>query len=329
MTVATASATEHPHPNDDLYSGTWKPAKLVPLRHPWRWVAVAVELVLLAMLFHAIFTQPAFQWSVVGKYLFDSSILKGVVVTIELTAVAMVAAIVLGIGLALMRLSENPVLRVSSLLYITFFRGTPALVQILFWFNLAALFPRLGIGIPFGPEFVSGSANSFVTPFLAAILGLGLQEAAFMAEIIRGGVLGVDSGQTEAIKALGISRAQGLRKVILPQAMRIIVPPTGNEVIGMLKYTSLASVIAASELLQSAQTIYTRTFQIIPLLIVASIWYVFMTTVLTMLQRVVERRFSRGATRSSATTPKQRGLMDQIGRNLVLGRARRAADVRS
>src|SRR3954447_6120211 len=219
MTAALPATEQH----DELYTGAWKPEKLVPLRHPWRWVAVAVELVLVAMLIHAVFSQPAFQWSVVGKYLFDSSILKGVVVTIELTVVAMAVAAALGVGLALMRLSENPVLRNSALLYITFFRGTPALVQILFWFNLAALFPRLGIGIPFGPEFISGSANSFVTPFLAAILGLGLQEAAFMAEIVRGGILGVDSGQTEAMKALGISRAQGLRKVILPQAMRIIV----------------------------------------------------------------------------------------------------------
>jgi len=208
-----------------------------------------------------------------------------------------------------MRFSPNPLVKWASLTYVWFFRGTPVLVQLLFIFNISALLPRLSLGIPWGPEFVSGSANSFVTAFVAALLGLGLNEGAYMAEIVRGGILSVDHGQSEAAAALGMRRSLAMRLVVLPQAMRVIIPPTGNEIIGMLKTTSIVSVIALPELLCSTQIIYARTYQVIPLLIVACIWYLIMTSILTVIQVRLERRFARGgrntgvAVRGSTPTP--------------------------
>jgi polar amino acid transport system permease protein len=219
--------------------------------------------------------------------------LKGVLTTVELTAIAMVGGVVLGTVLAVLRQSEDPWLRACSGAYIWFFRGTPLLVQLIFWFNLGALYPRLSIGIPYGPAIFSQSSNS-ITPLAAAILGLGLNEAAYMAEIVRGGILAVGRGQGEAGLAIGMRRRQTLVRIVLPQAMRVIVPATGNQVIGMLKTTSLVSVIALPELLYSAQVIYSRTFQTIPLLLVACLWYLAVTTVLTFAQRRLERRLERG-----------------------------------
>jgi polar amino acid transport system permease protein len=295
--------------------------RVVRTKHPGRWIAVGVELLLLAMAAHAAFTQPNFRWDVVGHYLVDHSIMAGLVMTIELTISAMFIGIVLGGILAVMRLSDNPVLSRSAQVYIWFFRGTPALVQILFWFNLAALFPTLGIGIPFGPEFITASPNTFMTPFLAANLGLGLNQGAYMAEIVRAGILGIDPGQAEAASALGLRRSQTLRKIVLPQAMRSIIPPTSNETIGMLKYTSLASVIAVTEVLQSAQLIYQRTFEIIPLLIVASIWYLVLTTLLTFLQQALEKRFGRGTTQVEQAG----GLRKAVWKSIA-GRRQRALE---
>ena len=273
-------------------------ARMVQRRHPLRWIAAGVVLLLIAVVAQAVVTNPNFGWSLVGQYLFDKEILSGLGVTIELTLTVMVIAIGLGVVLALMRLSENPLLRSAAAAYVWAFRGVPTLVQIIFWFNLGALFPIVGFGIPFGPELISGSANNFVTPLVAANLGLGLCEAAYMAEIVRSGVLGVDAGQMEAASAVGLTRMQTMRVIVLPQAMRIIIPPTGNEVIGMLKYTSLASVISVTELLQSSQNIYQRNFETIPLLVVASIWYLVLTTLLTIGQRFVERRLGRGVGRA-------------------------------
>jgi polar amino acid transport system permease protein len=217
----------------------------------------------------------------------------------------MAIGIVLGIILAVMRMSKNPILSGVSAAYIWFFRGTPLLVQLIFWYNLAALLPRLGIGIPFGPQFVSASVNTLIAPITAAMLGLGLCEGAYMSEIVRAGMLSVGKGQVEAAQSLGMTQGQTLRKIVLPQAMRIIVPPTGNQVIGMLKGTSLVSVLAIAELLYSAQIIYARTYQTIPLLIVASLWYLVMTTVLSVGQHFLERKFGRGY-RSSIRKGRQR-----------------------
>jgi polar amino acid transport system permease protein len=289
-------------------AGSSRPAAFtaVPLRHPGRWLAIGVVAVLAAMLVNTILTNPRFEWSVVGEYFASETLLLGLRLTLVLTVIVMVGGIVLGILLAVMRLSPNPVLSGAAGAYIWLFRGTPVLVQLIFWFNLAALYPRLSVGIPFGPEFAVLDANAFITPFMAAVLGLGLNEAAYMAEIVRAGIQSVDEGQTEAASALGMRRMLTMRRIVLPQAMRVIIPPTGNETISMLKTTSLVSVISVGDLLYSAQIIYSRTFQTIPLLIAASIWYLLVTTVLTFVQSGVERRFSRGSSRGTPLSPWQR-----------------------
>jgi polar amino acid transport system permease protein len=266
----------------------------VPLARPGRRAAAVVVALLLVWFVSIIFNNPNFQWKVVGKYLFSKEILDGVKLTIELTVSAMAIGVTLGGIAALMRLSDNTLLSRAATFYIVAFRGTPALVQLIFWYNLAALFPRITLGVPFfGPDFVSLNANAIITPVVAANLGLGLCEGAYMAEIVRAGIMSVDPGQREAGVALGLTRAQTMRRIILPQALRVIVPPTGNQIIGMLKLSSLASVISVTELLAAAGLIYTRTFETIPLLIVASLWYITLTSLLTLAQRVIERRLGR------------------------------------
>jgi polar amino acid transport system permease protein len=205
----------------------------------------------------------------------------------------MAVGIVLGTVLALGYGSRNPLLSWLSAGYIWFFRGTPVLVQLIFWYNMAALYPRYAIGLPFAEPIVSGSVNDIITPWTAAILALGLNEGAYMAEIVRAGLLSVGNGQREAARALGLRPWHLARCVVLPQAMRAIVPPTGNQMIGMLKGTSIVSIVSLSDLLYSAQTVYTRTFQTIPLLLVACIWYLVMTTLLTAGQSRIEAWFRR------------------------------------
>jgi polar amino acid transport system permease protein len=248
-----------------------------------------------------------FQWSVVRQYLFNHAILEGVRVTIELTIIGMLIGVVLGIVLAVMRLSGNPVMSSISWFYIWFFRGTPLLVQILFWSFAAALYPDVSISIPFGGASLwSESTNTLIPTMTAVILAFGLNEGAYMAEIVRAGIISVDEGQNEAASAIGMSQMQIMRRIVLPQAMRVIIPPTGNEVISMLKNTSLASVVAVGELLYAVQNIYSRTYQEIPLLIVACIWYLAMTSVLYVFQYYLERRYARGSLRNLPPTPIQR-----------------------
>jgi polar amino acid transport system permease protein len=205
-----------------------------------------------------------------------------------------------------MRLSPNPLVSGASWFYIYLFRGTPLLVQLLFWEFIAALYPTIAIGIPFGPAFIHANANTLITPFAAAILGLALNEGAYMAEIVRAGIISVGEGQTEAAMSLGMTRLQTMRRIVLPQAMRVIVPPTGNETISMLKNTSLVSVIGYAELLYEAQQIYAATYQTIPLLIVASIWYLVLTSVSYVGQYFIERRFGRGFSRAERVSMRAR-----------------------
>lgn len=267
------------------------------VKHPLRWIASAVLLVLVAQLAHMLATNPNLEWGVVGSY-FDAQIIgSGLLTTLELTVIAMAVGIVGGLLLAVGRRSENPLPRAVCAAYVWFFRGTPVLVQLIFWYNLSALLPRLSLGIPFGPSLIGGSTNAIISPLLAATLGLGLNEAAYMAEIVRGGLLAVDPGQIEAAEALGMGRARTLRRIVVPQAMRFIIPPTGSQVISMVKATSLVSVIALSDLLYTAQTIYNRTFQTIPLLVVVVLWYLVITSVLYVGQFFLERHYARGATR--------------------------------
>lgn len=244
-----------------------------------------IVVVLTGLLVANALTNPAFGWPVFAEYFFSKPILHGVVMTLVLTAISMFVAVALGTLLAIMRMSSNPILQSGSILFSWFFRGIPVLVQLIFWYNLALLIPNIG---PF-------PTNTVVTPFIAAILGLGLSMAAYMAEVVRGGILSVGAGQVEAIRSLGMTRAQGLRRVILPQAMRVVLPPMGNELIALLKWTSLASVIAVSEVMHESSLIYSRNFQVIPLLLVAAVWYLLVTTAFSFGQSYLEKHFGKGA----------------------------------
>ena len=278
--------------------------KAIPVRRPGRWIAAAIVAALAGSLVYSVATNSRFQWSVVRQYFFSSQVLHGLGVTLELTVIAMAIGIALGVALAVMRLSPNPLVAGASWVYIWFFRGTPVLVQLIFWFNIAALYPTVPL--------THTSTNSLITPLAAAILGLGLNEAAYMAEIVRAGIISVDEGQTQAAQSLGMTRLQTMRRIVLPQAMRVIIPPTGNETISMLKTSSLASVITVTELLLAAEIIYDRTYQTIPLLLVASIWYLIVTTVLSVGQFYLERYFGRGSTRAAPPT-----LLGRLRRNLL------------
>ncbi len=300
MTASELSSEERTGRPEDI--------KAVPVRRPGRWIAGAIVLVVAASIVRSIVTNKNFDWHLVGHYLFDSRILHGVVVTIELTAIAMAIGVVLGVLLAVMRVSPNPLVSGASWIYVWFFRGTPVLVQLLFWGFVAALFPKIDLGIPFGgPNLIHANANTLITPFAAAILGLGLNEGAYMSEIVRAGVISVDEGQTQAALSLGMTRLPILRHIVLPQAMRVIIPPTGNEIISMLKLTSLVVVLGGVyELLFETQQIYAVNFRPIPLLIVASIWYLVMTSVLYVGQFFIERRFGRGFSRTERASIRAR-----------------------
>jgi polar amino acid transport system permease protein len=280
--------------------------RAVPVRHVGRWVAGAIVLVVAVALVNSAATNSRFQWGVVGHYLFHRTILEGLEKTLELTVIAMAIGVVLGVLLAVMRLSPNRLVSGASWLYIWFFRGTPVLVQIFFWYYIAALYPMIDLGVPFGPAVVHINANTAVTPFIAGILALGLNEGAYMAEIVRAGIISVEEGQADAARSLGMTRLQTMRRIVLPQAMRVIIPPTGNETISMLKTSALLSTIAVAELLYSVNAIFSLNFKTIPLLIVASIWYLVCTSVLYVGQYYLERHYGRGAFREEALTPLQR-----------------------
>ncbi|MBV8041827.1 amino acid ABC transporter permease [Pluralibacter sp.] len=274
-------------------------AVVIPHTYWGRRVTACLLILLAAGVGYSVATNHRFEWNVVGQYLFHPDILSGMVVTIELTVLAMLIGIVGAVILALMRLSGNPVLVIASSAYTWLFRGTPQLVQIIFWGFLGALYPRIFLGIP-GTDivFFDAPTNAVIGAYVAALLGLGLNEAAYTSEIVRAGIQSVNSGQIEAAHSLGLTPSRALRKIVLPQAMRVVVPPLGNEVIGMLKTTSLVSIIAGRDLLTNTQAIYNNTYQVIPLLIVASIWYLAMTSVLSLVQIRLERKFAKGSRRS-------------------------------
>jgi polar amino acid transport system permease protein len=290
--------------------------KAIPVRHWGRWVGAAVVILLFLWLISSASKSRNIEWSLIPQYLFNGSILQGVANTLLLSVTAQVMGIVLGVLFAVMRQSENYVLRTVSSVYIWLFRGTPVLVQLLVWYNLALVFQTVTLKIPFVDWTIySTPMNSFMTPLMAALLGLGLNEGAYMAEIVRGGLLSVDEGQTEAAMALGMSRGLTLRRIVLPQAMRVIIPPTGNEFISMLKTSALAILVNYGELAQRAQAIYQTNFKIIELLFVISIWYLVLTSVATIGQSFLERRYARGTSRAVRET-----LIRKVGRNLMPGR---------
>lgn len=272
-------------------------------RRPFPWgnvVAWAVVLVLAAQTAVTVGTNRNFEWPVVAEWFGEASILRGLKVTLGLTAVAMVIGTAIGVVLAVARMSKNRLLSGLAALYVWFFRGTPLLVQLIFWYNMSTLFPKLSIGIPFGPTLWAWKTNDVITPLTAAIAGLALNEAAYMAEVVRGGLLSVDPGQWLTARAFGMSRFRALRRIILPQAMRSIIPPTGNQLISMIKATSLVSVIAMADLLYSAQAIYNRTFQVIPMLLVAVVWYLLITSILNVFQSAIERHYAKGDAETGA-----------------------------
>lgn len=279
---------------------------VLPARHPGRWVATAGVALLLAMVLSSLLTNPQWEWDVVAQYLTWPSVLEGVWATVRLTAVAAVIGFGLGTVLALMRLSRSPLLQSVSWAYSWVFRSVPLILQLLLWYNLAYLYPQLSLGIPFGPEWLQFDTLDVVDKFGAAVLGLGLSQAAYSAEIVRAGILGVDQGQHEAAAALGIPRGRQQWRIVLPQAMRTIVPTSVNEIIGLLKGTSVVYVLAYGELFYTVGVIYGRNQRVVPLLLVAAIWYLLTTTVLTVAQYYLERYYARGALRTLPPTPLQR-----------------------
>jgi polar amino acid transport system permease protein len=282
-------------------SGTpYEAIKAIPVRHYGRWVSAVVVVALLGWLVYA-FSQGNILWDTVWDKVFDPSVISGLWNTILISVASMALGLVLGVVFAVMRLSRNPVTGAVAWLYIWFFRGTPVYVQLLVWFNLSLIFQYIDLGPIYKNETVD-----VMTPFMVALLGLGLNEGAYMAEIVRAGIQSVDEGQTEAAHALGMSQTKTMRRVVLPQAMRVIVPPTGNEFINMLKTSSLVSAVQYTELLRASSNIGNTAGAVMEMLFVASIWYLALTSVFSVGQYYLERRFARGSLRSLPPTPWQR-----------------------
>ena len=299
--------TDRPRPGG-LEDAVNKPR--VHRRGTLEYVAWAVCVLVAIGVTRTLVTNENYQWEIVAQYLTAPSIVRGLVLTVVLTFAAMFFGTVLGVVIAVLRVSPLRPLRILAGAYLTFFRGTPVLVQLIFWFNIAALYPELAIGIPFTDVSQDIDVNRLISATTAAVLGLSLNQAAYQAEIVRGGFASVDKGQIEAADALGMSRLTKLRRITIPQAMPTIVPATGNQFIGMFKETSLVSVLGVAELLQSVQLIYARTYQTIPLLLVACVWYLVMTVLLSYPQSLIEKRFSRTRARvGNEPDPSQTALI--------------------
>jgi polar amino acid transport system permease protein len=278
-----------------------------PLRHPGRWIAAVIILAIALGWITSLWGNSNIDHPTVTHFLFSDSILQGVLLTVILTVCSMILATVLAVLLAVMRLSHNPVLRFVASIYVWFFRGTPLLVQIVFWGYLGLLYQNLVIGVPFTSiVFFSATTSSIVTPFVAGVLALGLNEAAYASEIVRSGLLSVDPGHVEAAYSLGMTPGYSLRRIVLPQAMRVIIPPMGNETISMLKNSALLELIAVQELYTRASEISAQNLRQVELLIVVSAWYLFLTTVLSVPQYYLERRFGRGTSMALPLTPWQK-----------------------
>lgn len=291
--------------------------RIVPLRHPGRWISGIVVLILLGLLFRA-FAQGQIDWPVVAEYFAMPVLLTGLGNTLLITFLSMLIGLALGVVFAIMRLSRNPVTNGVASLYIWFFRGTPVYLQLLLWFNLALVFPTVNLG------FWQARMVDVMTPLAASLLGLGINEGAYMTEIVRGGILSVDRGQLDAASSIGMTRLMAMRRIVLPQAMRVIVPSIGNEFIGLLKTSSMASAIAFTELLQRAQMIYFVNAKVIELLIVAAAWYLAVVTIFSAIQSLVERYFARGQSHEPPPT-----FLERMLKNLRAGHGRSGKDART
>jgi polar amino acid transport system permease protein len=300
----------------DVDSSPSAPAAIdaVPLRHPWRWVAAAVIVILVALFVYGAATNDAYRWQIFAEYLFNERILTGVEITLQLTVYSMAIAIVLGVILAVMRLSPNPVFVSVSWVYLWIFRGTPIYVQLAFWGLIPTIYKNIQLGVPFGPTLLRIQLTD-PNYFVLAMLGLALNEAAYMAEIIRAGISSVPEGQSEASTALGMSWGMTMRRTVLPQAMKVIIPPTGNEVISMLKTTSLVTAVPYSYDLYSIamREIAAREFEPVPLALVAAAWYLIVTSILMVGQFYLERYYSRGASRKLTSKQLEALAKAQIG----------------
>jgi len=283
--------------------------KAIPVRHWGRWISAGVVTYLLVALIVSFVKNPNVQWNVVGQYLFSPITMRGLLLTLELTFIAMFIGAAGGVMLAVMRLSDNPVLSWIAWVYIWFFRGTPVYVQIIIWAYMGSLYYTLYLGLPFtGLVFGSAQSSRVIVTFVAALLALGLNEAAYAAELVRAGIISVEAGQSEAALSLGMSPALTMRRVVLPQAMRVIIPTMGNETISMLKTTSLIAVIGGLEMFGRLQQVYAQTFEIMPLLVVACIWYLFITSILTLGQARLEAYFGKGFGEKEAEAAEQRAV---------------------
>ncbi|MCJ1706056.1 amino acid ABC transporter permease [Microbacterium sp. VKM Ac-2923] len=311
-TAGTTAAQASPHagPPSDRAAGKvdLSTVAVVPTRHWWRWIFSALLLFVVAQFAWSLVTNDRYMWDTFAQYFFSEPVLIGIGYTLSLTAISTVVGFTLGTVLALGRLSASPLLNAAAWGYIWFFRSVPLVVQIIVWYNLGYLYPTLGLGTPFTTDFwiVEFPTVQLVSAFAAAILGLGLHQAAYSAEIIRGGLVSVDPGQHEAAAALGIPASRRLFRIILPQAMRSIVPNATNEVIGLVKGASVVFVIAIPELFYAVQVVYNRNSRVIPLLLVAVVWYTLITTILSVAQYYIERYYARGAARALPPTPVQR-----------------------
>ncbi|WP_282852625.1 amino acid ABC transporter permease [Gulosibacter sediminis] len=292
-------------------SASTDPIVAVKLRHPWRTTVAIVLVLLFAVVIYDAATRETFRWRLVGAYLFDTRVFQAVGVTLALTILSMVLAVVMGLVLAVMRLSDNPVLRTLSWLYLWLFRGTPVYVQLVFWGLLSTIYRSIEVGVPFtDTTFFTIAPFEAIDLFWLAVLGLAFNEAAYMAEIVRSGILSVDAGQEEASKALGMSWRDTMLRIIIPQSMRVIIPPTGNELISMLKTTSLVTALGFTlDLYARSREISSALYEPVPLLIVASIWYLVVTSVLMVGQHYLEAYFGRGVAPQKDTGVADTGVL--------------------
>jgi polar amino acid transport system permease protein len=292
--------------------------RVLPLRHPWRWVLTAVVLVLLAQFIHGLVSNPFYQWGRLSYWFFRPVVLDGLLITLEVAAAGAVLGLIGGVILALGRLSPNPVLRSVSWVYIWLLRSVPLIVVLLFLYNFSALYRTLSLGIPFGPAFFEFDESRLATDMAVAVVGLSLNEAAYAAEVVRSGVLSVDQGQHDAASALGLPRGFQFRRIVFPQALRVIVPSYVNQLIGLVKSTSLVFYVSLLDLFGTVQSLgSTYPGDIVPLLLVATFWYVVLTSVVSVAQFYVERHYSRGALRTVPPTPLQKlraGIRDTRAR---------------
>lgn len=291
--MGRAAGANAPQPDDVVTS---EPIKAIKLRHPWRTVFAVVLIVAVGFfIYDAAVNRPVYNWPEVGKYIFDTRVMSAIWYTLQLTVYSMVIAILLGVSLAVMRMSPNPVVKSVAWAYLWFFRGTPVYVQLSLWGLVGVIYKTIDIGIPFTEAGIQLVTKDLLSFFTLAVIGLALNEAAYMAEIVRAGLLAVDKGQEEAAKALGLGWWHTMSRVVLPQSMRVIIPPTGNEVISMLKTTSLVSAVPfTGEIFMRTKDIAGVTYQPVPMLIVASVWYLVITSVLMVGQYYLEKYYSKG-----------------------------------